>query len=188
MERQIIAWSMSTVAQVEGYCRLFPCEREQLEPLFSALASGEDIHSRGNPKRHLAASGVVISEGRLLTIYHPHLRRWLQPGGHLEGHERPEEAALREILEETGASAHLHLWHAVHRFPIDLGVHMIPANPVRQEPEHIHFDFRYLMTCSFAGHGNAELQTRWSAQADLDESGLHTLMDKLRALRILCSH
>lgn len=47
---------------------------------------------------------------RLLFIRHrkpPLEGRWLPPGGHVDPGETPEEAALREVLEETGQTAEL---------------------------------------------------------------------------------
>src|SRR5487761_1289430 len=51
---------------------------------------------------HVTASAVVV--GRRGTVLHLHrrLRRWLQPGGHIDPGEAPEHAALREAREETG--------------------------------------------------------------------------------------
>ena len=49
---------------------------------------------------HESAGAVVIVDGRCLV-----LRRgdeWLLPKGHLEAGERPEDAAVREVREETG--------------------------------------------------------------------------------------
>ncbi len=39
---------------------------------------------------------------RLLLIKHKRLDKWLPPGGELEPHETPLEAAIRELREETG--------------------------------------------------------------------------------------
>ena len=91
---------------------------------------------------------------------------------------------MRETTEETGASARFHPWHDLHRHPIDIDIHPIPENPARQEGAHIHFDFRYLLVCAFPQPARAELQTRWSRQSDLDATGLRSLMEKLRVLRV----
>jgi 8-oxo-dGTP pyrophosphatase MutT (NUDIX family) len=40
-------------------------------------------------------------------ILHPRLNKWMLPGGHVEPHENEAEAALREVLEETGNVATL---------------------------------------------------------------------------------
>lgn len=42
-------------------------------------------------------------------LLHPHrkLGIWLPPGGHVEPGELPDEAAVREVLEETGVAVEL---------------------------------------------------------------------------------
>lgn len=59
------------------------------------------------PKRHglpqhLTVSAVIISNGHTLLIHHKRIGAWLPPGGHVEVDELPHEAAVREVLEETG--------------------------------------------------------------------------------------
>ncbi|HVE70511.1 MAG TPA: NUDIX domain-containing protein [Thermoanaerobaculia bacterium] len=65
---------------------------------------------------------------------HHHLRmdRWLQMGGHVEGEELPEAAALREGAEESGLDDRELAPHAV----FDLDIHGIPA--AKGEPDHEH--------------------------------------------------
>lgn len=43
------------------------------------------------------------------VILHPHARLgiWLPPGGHIEPGELPDEAAIREVMEETGLAVEL---------------------------------------------------------------------------------
>ena len=43
----------------------------------------------------------------LLLVKHKKNKRWTQPGGHMEYNETPEEAALREVFEETGLRVRL---------------------------------------------------------------------------------
>jgi 8-oxo-dGTP diphosphatase len=50
-----------------------------------------------------AAGGVVVDdEGRVLLVHRPRYDDWSLPKGHLERDETFEQAALREVLEETG--------------------------------------------------------------------------------------
>ena len=49
----------------------------------------------------------VVSEGKVLLIHHRKLDKWLPLGGHIELHEDPEQAALREAREESGFEVEL---------------------------------------------------------------------------------
>ena len=40
----------------------------------------------------------------MLLIFHKRLQKWLPPGGELLPEETPQEAAIRELKEETGLS------------------------------------------------------------------------------------
>jgi 8-oxo-dGTP pyrophosphatase MutT (NUDIX family) len=44
----------------------------------------------------------VVQQSKVLLIHHRNLNKWLPLGGHIELHEDPEEAALREAKEESG--------------------------------------------------------------------------------------
>ena len=39
---------------------------------------------------------------KILLVYHNKFNKWVQPGGHIEEDESPEEALIREVYEETG--------------------------------------------------------------------------------------
>lgn len=57
--------------------------------------------------RHFAVAVFVVHERRVLLHYHRKLGKWLPPGGHIEANELPDDAAVREVLEETGIRARL---------------------------------------------------------------------------------
>ena len=52
--------------------------------------------------RHFTATGFVIHDGKCLLHWHPKVKMWLPPGGHIEPNEDPVQAVLREVEEETG--------------------------------------------------------------------------------------
>lgn len=55
-------------------------------------------------KKHFASGGIIVKNisGRLMVLLiKDKYGRWTWPKGHIEGSETPEEAALREIGEET---------------------------------------------------------------------------------------
>jgi 8-oxo-dGTP diphosphatase len=54
-----------------------------------------------------AAGGVVVRNGRVLLVHRPRYDDWSLPKGKLDAGESFEEAALREVEEETGLRARL---------------------------------------------------------------------------------
>lgn len=86
---------------------------------------------------HVTASAFVLHPGEpaVVMVEHRKLRRWLQPGGHIEpGDSDVVAAARREVIEETG------LRSLVHIGLIDVDVHTFPARG--SQPEHLHLDVR----------------------------------------------
>jgi 8-oxo-dGTP diphosphatase len=54
-----------------------------------------------------AAGGVMVHDGRVALVHRPRYDDWTLPKGKLEPGEEPEQAALREVWEETGFRARL---------------------------------------------------------------------------------
>lgn len=57
--------------------------------------------------RHFTVAVFVVWGGKVLLHFHRKLRMWLPPGGHIERDELPDEAAVREVFEETGLRVEL---------------------------------------------------------------------------------
>ena len=57
--------------------------------------------------RHFTATAFVVHEDSVALHWHPKVKAWLPPGGHIEENEDPVQAALREVHEETGLHAEI---------------------------------------------------------------------------------
>jgi ADP-ribose pyrophosphatase YjhB (NUDIX family) len=57
--------------------------------------------------RDFTATTFVVHEERTLLLLHRKLGKWFPPGGHIDPHELPDQAAIREVREETGLEVEL---------------------------------------------------------------------------------
>ena len=55
-----------------------------------------------------AAGGIVVREGAVAVVHRSRYDDWTLPKGHLDEGETFEEAAIREVFEETGAALPVH--------------------------------------------------------------------------------
>ena len=54
-----------------------------------------------------AAGGVIVRDGRVAVVHRPRYDDWSLPKGKLDAGEGFEQAALREVEEETGVRARI---------------------------------------------------------------------------------
>lgn len=147
---------------VDAYRRRIADASDDLSLLLERMAAGDRLDDRRTFPGHLTTSAIVLDPpGRhVLLILHKATGRWLQPGGHWEPAPDFCVSARREAEEETGAAGLvLHPWHAGHQgLPIDIDTHAIPARRAKDEPDHWHFDMRFVFL--------ATPQARLVAQAE----------------------
>ena len=136
----------------QRYILLYDKETSLLEHFrkFISTTPEDQLYDRKNNAGHITASAIIIdvNDSKILLISHKHLKRWLQPGGHVEAEDSSIlNAALRESKEEVNIDAkYLRLVSPsfLNQIPLDIDTHFIPQNDLKNEPEHYHHDFKYL--------------------------------------------
>jgi 8-oxo-dGTP pyrophosphatase MutT (NUDIX family) len=106
------------------------------------VLSSKNPYSRSTRQGHITASGLVIKDDKVLLIFHPYIKQWFQPGGHIDDGELPILAAIREVHEEAGVLCEPNESQLI---PIDIDVHEIPANPKKGEDAHLHIDLLFIL-------------------------------------------
>lgn len=108
-------------------------------------------------EKHFTASVWIISKTnpkKVLLVHHKKLKKWTQPGGHIEKFENPIEASIREVREETGIDIEflfekvLNLDKAGIFLPVPefFIEQTIPKS--NKEPAHFHIDIQYIVNVS----------------------------------------
>ena len=122
-------------AMVEGHAPSSLREVAAREQFLSELDRLEAPCDEHAGPTHVTASGIVVGPRGTVLHRHKRLGIWMQPGGHIDAGERPDEAALREAVEELGlAVAH----------PPD-GPFLIHLDVHDAANAHTHLDLRYLL-------------------------------------------
>lgn len=144
-------------------------------------------------EKHGTASVFLFSRAdrqwRVGLILHPRFGRLMIPGGHVEPRESPDEAARREVREETGQVARLvpppsapvpaRCTSRLLAQPWWIAQHEVPADGTLAHA-HVHLDHLYVALVDGAGDtGAAEHPFRWYSAAAL--AGLD-MFDDARAL------
>lgn len=171
----------------EAYLDRFPEDRRTIDQLRQLIEAGADVTSRKETRGHVTCGGIVVGvDGRILMVHHRILDRWLFPGGQVEpGDASLRESALREIQEETGLTPeNIATFGDFDMIPVHIDCHRIPANPTKGEPDHQHFDFRFIFRGNTAALRTQEeevLGCEW-VSADLAPAPVR---DRLRYFKAL---
>lgn len=119
-------------------------EVKDKEVLIDFLSNSNNIYSRSNLFGHITGSAFIVNndmdEG--LLILHKKYNKLLSPGGHVDEEETAKMASVRETGEEVGLNKLELLMSEI----FDIDIHKIPAGNKNGivEPEHYHFDIRYI--------------------------------------------
>lgn len=129
-----------------------------LVSLSQRILDSKNPFSRSNQLGHITASGLVIKGGKAILIFHPYIKQWMQPGGHIDDGESPIEAAIREVYEETGI-----LCESIEGQldPIDIDLHEIPANQRKGEGTHLHIDLLFVLQVIEERESAEDIQKAW---------------------------
>lgn len=112
--------------------------------IWSELLPMNSMRLPDDADRDFTAGAFIISDGKILLLKHGKLDKWIQPGGHVEEGETPDEAAKREAAEETGYRVELKSsTETVSEESIDLP-EPFNVNLHRIREGHWHCDFQYL--------------------------------------------
>jgi len=136
--------------------------------------------------RDFTVAVFVVSHQRVLMHRHSKLAMWLPPGGHIEPGELPDDAAVREVMEETGVAITLIGQRAL---PVEYPRQLLTPQGIQLEdisPDHQHIDLVYYGTPATPLQCiNPELagrdQVGWYSALDLSE------MDLTYEIRLWCA-
>ena len=162
---------------IRRYCALYPKESELLFKKTAFLEHLKNPFPRALLPGHITASGIVIQHQEILLIKHRYIGEWFQPGGHVDSEEEPLQAAIREVAEETGWQTTPSSFHD-QTIPIDIDVHLIPANPKKNEQQHLHIDFAYLLEPIQLGIATDPEAVMWAKLTDCDAPRLARCVKK----------
>lgn len=118
----------------------------------------------------------MVWRQRILLHWHAKLAMWLPPGGHIESDELPDDAAVREVHEETGVFVRL-----VGERGLDIAA---PRQLTRPEgiqvediaPGHQHIDLVYFAVPLDDATAESRLtadRTDWYGREELDRVGVN---------------
>jgi 8-oxo-dGTP pyrophosphatase MutT (NUDIX family) len=133
-------------------------EAGYLQRMTELVASAGDPFARSHfVPGHFTASAFILSpdESQLLLIDHSKIKRWLQPGGHIDAEDADVFAAARREAEEEAGLTELQQIGGL----FDVDVHPMLAR--KAEPDHEHFDLRFLFRA-----------TTWDVTAGSDANGV----------------
>ncbi len=153
-------------------------EIKNLELTKKFLENNSNCFSRKNLQGHITGSALIIDkEGNVLLNHHKLLDKWLIFGGHSDGDSNSFNVAKREAKEETGITDFDELDGKI----FDIDVHKIPENKSKNEPEHYHYDIRFLLIAKNKGFlvSNESTEIKWVSMQDVKKYTTDKSMNRM---------
>ncbi len=128
------------LAEIDEYIERSPGEEGPLR-LREFIHSTDHLFSRDAKGGHITCSAWILDDSRTqaVLVRHRRLNLWIQPGGHIEPFETPQQGALRESSEETNITD-LKLLD-----PKIFHISIMDFPEGKDGPAHLHYDLRYLI-------------------------------------------
>jgi 8-oxo-dGTP pyrophosphatase MutT (NUDIX family) len=128
-------WSAAVRDLVEAHRPADDRERRSQAEILAGLGRLPRPWDEDADPVHVTASALIVGRRGIVLHKHRRLGRWMQPGGHIDAGEWPEEAARREAAEETGLAV------------VDPpgGPRMVHLDVHAAAKGHTHLDLRYLL-------------------------------------------
>lgn len=141
------------------------------------VLSSRNPYSRSTNQGHITASGLVVKDGKALLIFHPYIKQWFQPGGHVDDGESPMHAAIREVYEETGIICEPIEGQSK---PIDIDLHEIPLNPKKGEDAHLHIDLLFVLQMVGERESPEKIEKAWVPFHQITSPRIKRALQKLQ--------
>lgn len=121
------------------YQTTYPRETECVQRFKQFVQSHSNCFERSLTVGHITGSAWVVDPTKTNTLltHHRKLNKWVQLGGHADGHSQVLEVAMQEAREESGLTALQPVFTDI----FDLDIHEIPAR--KNEAAHLHYDVRF---------------------------------------------
>jgi ADP-ribose pyrophosphatase YjhB (NUDIX family) len=125
--------------------------------------------------RDFTATTFVVQADKTLLLRHKKLGAWFPPGGHIDANELPDDAARREVLEESGLEVEL----ITSRSTLgEVGVLSQPECILLEDisDDHQHIDLIYFARVVGGQLAVSEQEAdgyRWCSHKDLESTDIH---------------
>ena len=134
----------------------------------SANANANETAAAADVRRHFTATGFVVRDGCVALHWHPKVKAWLPPGGHIEPNEDPVQAVKRETLEETGIAVEVAPTSSAPNLGVEYPRQVAPPYAIMVEDIHDpvegfhqHIDMIYFCRPQDAAAASADLPDGW---------------------------
>ena len=175
------------IQAIERYQPHDQIEAEYRIQVLDFLATSAQHFDRSHTAGHITGSGVLLNQdhSKILLHHHKALNKWIQFGGHADGVSDIFAVALRETQEESGNMEIKSVCDEI----FDIDVHIIPFNASKNEPQHFHYDIRYLFHTEHESFSMSQESTalKWVKLDDVldynHSPSFHRLLQKLPQFR-----
>lgn len=177
------------LSKLEAYCPKNSNELDTKNSIISFVRGNENCFASNHPPTkgeesleqmgHITGSCWLLdrSHKKTLLTHHRKLQKWLQLGGHSDGHPNVLQTAIREAKEESGINKIIALSEDV----FDIDIHQIPAKGDRSA--HLHYDVRFILAVDSGEDfqvSHESLDLRWfSAEEILNSENMEDSLKRM---------